>query len=263
MRWLLALLVAVLGVALGAVGLLLLGDGGPDELLPDLDQAEPSAIAVVRDGDSYLLTFGSAVDNVGSGPLLIEGERPDATTPAMSVSQLVRRSDGSTRVRPVRAHIHYVREETHEHWHLLGFETYELRRAASNELVEPDQKTGFCLGDRYRTDDRSTLPNEPPRPVWTEECGRNQPGLLSVEQGLSPGYGDDYVPQLEGQFVDVTSVPAGRYLLVHRVNPEGVLEEETLSNNAASVLIRIRRDTGDIPTVSVLARCPGSDSCAA
>jgi hypothetical protein len=257
-RWLLALLVAVLGVALGAVGLLLLGDGGPDELLPDLDQAEPSAIAVVRDGDSYLLTFASAVDNVGSGPLLIEGERPNTSTPMMSVSQLVRRTDGSTRVRPVGAHIHYVREETHEHWHLLSFESYELRRAANNELVRPDRKTGFCLGDRYRTDSSTTLPF-----MWTEDCGRNEPGLLSVEQGISPGYGDDYVPQLEGQYVDVTSVPAGRYLLVHRVNPEGVLEEETLSNNAASVLIRIRRDTGDIPTVNVLARCPASDSCAA
>jgi hypothetical protein len=262
-RWLLALLVAALGVALGAVGLLLLGDGGPDELLPDLDQAEPSAIAVVRDGDSYLLTFASAVDNVGSGPLLIEGERPDVSTAAMAVTQLVRRTDGSTRVLPVRAHIHYVREESHEHWHLLGFESYELRRAANDELVRPDQKTGFCLGDRYRTDDSTTLPNEPPRPVWTEECGRNEPGLLSVAQGISPGYGDDYVPRLEGQYVDVTSVPAGRYLLVHRVNPDGVLEEETLSNNAASALIRIRRDTGDIPTVSVLARCPASDSCAA
>jgi hypothetical protein len=181
----------------------------------------------------------------------------------MSVTQLVRRSDGSTRARPVRAQIHYVREETHEHWHLLGFESYELRRARNDELVEPDQKTGFCLGDRYETDTGTTLPNEPPQPLWTEECGRNEPGLLSVEQGISPGYGDDYVPQLEGQFVDVTSVPAGRYVLVHRVNPEGVLEEETLSNNAASVLVRIRRDTGDIPTVSVLARCPNSDSCAA
>jgi hypothetical protein len=257
-RWLLALLVAVLGVALGAVGLLLLGDDAPDELLPDLDQAEPSAIAVVRDGDSYLLTFASAVDNIGSGPLLIEGERPNTATPMMSVSQLVRRTDGSTRVRAVGAHIHYVREETHEHWHLLGFESYELRRAASNELVRPDRKTGFCLGDRYRTDSRTTLPF-----VWTEDCGRNEPGLLAVQQGISPGYGDDYVPQLEGQYVDVTSVPAGRYLLVHRVNPEGVLEEETLSNNAASVLVRIRRDTGDIPAVSVLARCPASDSCAA
>ena len=81
-----------------------------------------------------------------------------------------------------------------------------------------------------------------------------------MREGISPGYGDDYDPGREGQFVDVTNVPAGRYVLVHRSNPERTLEESDYENNAASVLVQLRR-SGAIPTVRVLARCPGSDTC--
>jgi hypothetical protein len=261
MRWLLVLALLGAGAALGAGGLLLLRDEGPQELLPDLDQAAPSALEIVQVGDTYRLAFASAVDNVGRGPLLLEGERPSRAEPAMTVRQLVRRSDGTVRLRPVRAELRFVRSETHAHWHLLDFERYELRRASDGTPVRPDEKTGFCLGDRYETDRSTRLEGEPAEPVWTEECGRGQPGLLTVGEGISPGYGDDYVPALEGQYVDVTQVPAGRYVLVHRANPEQAIEESDYGNNAASVLVQLRRTTGEIPSVRVLARCPGSDRC--
>ena len=261
MRWLLVVVLLGAGVGLGVAGLLLLRDEGPEELLPDLDQAAPSALEIVQVGDTYRLAFASAVDNVGRGPLLLEGERPNRDEPAMSVRQLVRRSDGTVRVRAVRTELRYVRSETHAHWHLLDFEHYELRRASDGTPVRPDEKTGFCLGDRYKTNRRTRLENEPAQPVWTEECGRSQPSLLAVREGISPGYGDDYVPALEGQYVDVTQVPAGRYVLVHRANPERALEESNYANNAASVLVQLRRTTGEIPSVRVLARCPDSERC--
>jgi hypothetical protein len=261
LRWLLVIVLLCAGAGLGVAGLLLLRDEGPEELLPDLDQAAPSALEIVQVGDTYRLAFASAVDNVGRGPLLLEGERPNRAEPAMSVRQLVRRSDGTVRVRAVPAELRYVRSETHDHWHLLDFERYELRRASDGTPVQPDEKTGFCLGDRYETNRRTRLENEPSQPVWTEECGRGQPSLLAVREGISPGYGDDYVPALEGQYVDVTQVPAGRYVLVHRANPERALEESDYANNAASVLVQLRRTTGEIPSVRVLARCPGSERC--
>jgi Lysyl oxidase len=261
MRWLVALVVAAAGVALAFAGLALLRDEEPEELLPDLDQALPTEVAIVQEGDTYRLVFASAVDNVGRGPLLVEGERPDRSRRVMQVRQLVRSSDGSTRARPVEGEIRYVRSETHAHWHLLDFERYELRAARSGELVEPDAKTGFCLGDRYETNEDARLEGEPEEAVWTKECGRRRPGLLTVSEGISPGYGDDYVPAREGQFLDVTSVPPGRYLLVHRANPDSALEESDYENNAASLLIQLRRTTGVIPAVRVLARCPDSDTC--
>ena len=263
MRWILALVVTAAGVALAFAGLVLLRDDPSEELLPDLDQAVPAELAIVQEGDTYRLTFASAVDNVGRGALLVVGERPDRAERVMEVHQLVRSSDGSTRERLADGEIRYVRSEGHAHWHLLDFERYELRRAEDGELVQPDAKTGFCLGDRYETSTDVQLENEPAEAVWTEECGRRRPGLLTMSEGISPGYGDDYEPALESQFLDVTSVPPGRYLLVHRANPDRTLEESDYANNASSVLIQLRRTTGVIPAVRVLARCPDSETCAA
>ena len=260
MHWLAVLVVSAAGVALAAAGIFLLRDDGPEELLPDLDQAVPAELEIVEEGDSYRLVFASAVDNVGRGPLLIDGERPGRETRAMKVRQLVRRTDGGARMRGLPGEIRYAQTETHEHWHLLGFEVYELRAAGEGTLVRPSEKTGFCLGDRYETEKGERVEGKPERAVWTDECGRDQPGLLTLQQGISPGYGDDYDPGLEDQFVDVTNVPPGRYLLVHRTNPERSIEEASYENNAASVLIQLRR-SGAIPTVRVLARCPDADTC--
>jgi hypothetical protein len=260
MRWIAVLVLSATGIALGVGAVALLRSDGPEELLPDLDQAVPSELAIVQEGDVYRLVFASAVDNVGRGPLVIEGERADQQTPAMTVNQLVRRSDGSERRRTVPGEIRYVESESHAHWHLAGFEVYELLSAPDAEPVKPGEKTGFCLGDRYETPGDAELAGKPSRPVWTEQCGRGQPTLLQVREGISPGYGDDYAPAVEGQFVDVTNLPAGRYVLAHRVNPDRAIEESDYENNAASVLIQLRR-SGEIPSVRVLARCPDADVC--
>ena len=46
--------------------------------LPDLDQATPFGLSVVRRDGRSLLVFGSAVDNVGPGDLVVEGRRRGA-----------------------------------------------------------------------------------------------------------------------------------------------------------------------------------------
>ncbi len=252
MKALTAAVGALLATALAA------GCGGSvQELLPDLDQAAPDAVSVERRGSRLLLIFGSAVDNVGSGSIILLGSRERLDEPAMTVSQVVRQSDGSRRTYAVRGSIVYVESETHEHWHLLDFDRYELREALSGELVRPARKTGFCLGDRYETS-LLELTGEPQQAVLTGECGPDAPELLRVVEGISVGYGDDYVPELEGQAIDVTGLPAGRYVLVHRANPEGALREANYENNAASLLIELRPAQA---AVRVLGRCPDSERC--
>lgn len=252
---------AAAGLALAAAGVALLRDEPSEELLPDLDQAAPSAVSVVRAGRSYRLTFLSAVENNGPGPLLLEGRRTSAAVPSLAVQQVIRSTDGATRAVTVNAEMRYIRAETHAHWHILGFERYELRTADGAELVGRDVKTGFCLGDRYDASVKVRAENEPEQAVWTEECGRGAPDLLHLAEGISPGYGDDYVPRLEGQYVDVTDAAAGRYLLVHRVNEDRALRESAYENNAASVLLRLRRPDQGPPTATILASCPDSDRC--
>jgi hypothetical protein len=209
--------------------------------LPDLDQVAPLAVSLVARGERRLLVFGSAVDNVGRGPLVVAGRRVGR---AMRTWQLV----GSRRYAlPVR--LRYVRSETHEHWHFPGFERYELRRP-DGTLVGRDRKTGFCLRDAYETRALNRTP------VWRSECLRRRPDARTIREGISPGFGDDYVPRKEGQSIDVTGLPPGRYLLVHRANPDRVLRERSYANNAASALIALGRGA------TVLRRCPDSARCA-
>ena len=178
----------------------------------------------------------------------------------MTVRQIVRRVDRTATTHVLEARLRFVVSETHRHWHLLGFERYELR-TPDGKTVGRDRKTGFCLGDRYDADSGSRVPGEPPRAVWTQECGRGQRERLRIREGLSPGFGDDYVPLLEGQFIDVTGLSPGRYILTHRVNSTRDLRESSYANNAASALLELGRDPQGRATVTVLATCPDTASC--
>jgi hypothetical protein len=226
----------------------------PGERLPDLDQALPGAVSVEMRTGRRVLVFASAVDNVGAGALVIAASRKSRAVGTMRITQLVTNADGSTAVRSLPGRLRYVHSETHSHWHLLGFERYSLRSALDGRPVARDRKTGFCLGDRYRI--TSPPAAAPPKAVWVRECGRGRTGLLRLRQGISPGYGDDYVPALEGQLLDLTGVPDGQYLLVHRVNADRSIRESSYTNNAASVLFELRGRT-----VRIVARCPDSAAC--
>ena len=234
------------------------------ELLPDLDQEAPWGLRVEshRSGGStsYQLGFGSAVRNIGRGPLILDGHRDDAATPTMTADQVLDRTDGGLSVIRRVGRLAFVDASTHQHWHLLGFDRYELRRADSGATVVADRKTGFCLGDRYPV---RTLPlvGKPLEPKYRSRCGLDRPGLLGIREGISVGYGDDYAANLEGQYLPLKGLSPGRYLLVHTANADRRILESSYDNNAASLLVRLSRHRGQ-PRVRVLGICPDSEHCA-
>jgi hypothetical protein len=241
-----------------------------DEQLPDLDQEVPSELDLRVDMSegrpSYRLGFRSAVRNVGAGPLIVAGSRPDANTSTMTVDQIIDRASGPPRVIPGVGLMEYAVSPSHSHWHYLQFDryqlqTYELRTPESSQVLVADRKTGFCLGDRYRVT-TLTLPGAPTEPVYTGGCGLARPELLQMLEGISVGYGDDYSGFLEGQDLPLDGLPDGRYLLVHRVNVGRRLRELSYSNDAASVLLDLRWEDGR-PHLRELASCPDSDRCGA
>jgi hypothetical protein len=233
------------------------GAGAPQRL-PDLDQEVPSELTVARVDGRYVLGFRSAVRNIGAGPLIIDGHRPGADTAAMRADQVIVR-DGAPRevVRDV-GRLRYVVSPDHRHWHLLRFQRYELRRPGGSVALARDRKTGFCLGDRY-TVRGVRLPARAARPLYRSRCGLGRTRLLGIREGISVGYGDDYAPTLEGQYLPLTGLPDGDYVLVHRVAAQRIRETRH-DNDAASVLLRLRRRVG-VPYVRVLARCPDTASC--
>jgi hypothetical protein len=239
------------------------------DLLPDLDQEAPSELAVrtaVVDGRTiWVLGFRSAVRNIGAGPLTIEGSRPDTDTPAMAVNQVVNRSGAPARVVRDVGTLKFVVSPDHNHWHYMQFDRYELlryelRNAGTDAAVVTDRKTGFCLGDRYAVP--LATPAAPSRPVYTGSCGLEQPGSLTMREGISVGYGDDYSAFLEGQDLPISWLPEGRYVLVHRVNADGLLEELSRANNAASLLLELSWYQGT-PHIRVLETCPDTANCQA
>jgi Lysyl oxidase len=235
-------------------------------LLPDLAQDPPGQVSVQQvagaNGTEFRLGFRSAVRNVGKGPLIIRGHRLSASAP-MRADQVVRLAGGASRTYRNVIPMHYAYEQTHNHFHVLHFDRYSLRDPQSGARVRPDHKSGFCLGDREPV----RLPRPRPLPVYgpeTGECDFGRPQALHVLEGLTPGYLDDYGPQLEGQYIDITGVPAGRYSLVHRVNADHRIRERNLGNDVAAALIDLQWPSGQAeqPVVTVLARCRRSARCA-
>jgi Lysyl oxidase len=231
--------------------------------LPDLDQELPWDLQVTSTGAStrreYRLGFASAVRNIGDGPLIVSGRRRWAGIPTMTADQLVERAGASMAVVEGVGRLRYVESRDHEHWHLLDFERYELRRAGRGTSRVTDRKTGFCLGDRYRTRGRA-LPARPPKPRYTGRCGLGATARLGLVEGISVGYGDDYPANLEGQSLPLTGLPAGRYVLIHSVNVGRRLRETDYGNNAASLLLRLQWRAG-APSLRVFRRCPDTEHC--
>jgi hypothetical protein len=259
-------LAARLAPALGAAVLLstaavAVSQNAPEgpPLLPDLDQEAPSAVVITHVHRTWRLGFRSAVGNVGDGPLLVDGRRPGVGVRRMEASQVVERDGAPEDVVAGVGQLRYVRSPDHEHWHLLRFERYVLRGLGGRRARVEDRKSGFCLGDRYPVEG-PVLPARAPAPVHTSRCGLERPGLLGIREGISVGYGDDYAANLEGQWLPLNGLPAGRYRLVHRVNVDRRLREKSYANNAASLLLRLRWRS-DGPYIDILAQCPDSARC--
>jgi hypothetical protein len=227
--------------------------------LPDLDQETPSGLTITRTASAYVLGFESAVRNVGDGPLIIDARRPAPGASTMTADQLIDRNGAPHEVVAGVGLLRYVVSPDHRHWHLLDFDRYQLRRAGARNAAVRDRKSGFCLGDRYRVTDRA-LRAAPAEPRYTSRCGLAAPGLLGIQEGISVGYGDDYRANLEGQYLRLSGLAAGRYVLVHRVNGARQLRELDYRNNAASLLLQLRWRRG-APMARILRRCPDSGRC--
>ena len=231
------------------------------ELRPDLEQQAPSELSVIESGGRWRLGFRSATDNVGDGPLEIEASRA-GRVPTMQTYQRIRLAGGGSRVYRRVGFLRYTYSATHDHWHLMGFQRYELRRADDHALLVRDRKSGFCLTDRWGNA-AAGYTGFRRAPVYTDYCARGNTQARAVLQGTSVGYSDVYPAHFHGQNVDVTHVPAGEYVLVHRASPNLLVREARYENNAASIRLRLTWPNGRAkkPRIRVLRHCPASDRC--
>jgi len=86
-------------------------------------------------------------------------------------------------------------------------------------------KQGFCVVPE--TPVCETAP--PPNPIYNCEY-----------QGFDAGWADVYTAGTEGQWIDVTGVPKGRYIFETEVNSERRIQESDYTNDAATIAVEIK-----------------------
>ena len=121
-----------------------------------------------------------------------------------------------------------------------SWERYGRRREALEECGDliSGHEHGFCMVDstRYR-------PGAGPAKYLS--CTSNQ--------GITIGWEDVYGPQLPDQFIQITGLAEGDYVLENQVNPSQLLPESDYTNNFAAVRIHYAPRRGNTPaSVQVL-----------
>ena len=230
-----ACLAAVLTLLAAGIATLPAGAADPVELLPDLvaDPVTGPRLEEYGSGSSFrrLLRFTGYVHNDGAGAVAVKGSGPAAD--AMGIrEQVVDQSVGSpvAEAMPPQAQVLWEPQDSHLHWHLRSAAQYSLWDQHGAARIGTAEKVGFCLLDIDPVGD-----TPPSSGRFDGECQRRNPGASAVEMGVSAGWRDIYSSQTAFQWVDVSDVAPGAYLIRSEVDPDGVIRESDETNAPANV----------------------------
>jgi hypothetical protein len=136
-------------------------------------------------GYRRLLRFDIVIINGGGGDLVV-GSPTDPSNPYHSV---------------------FIYSPCHGHYHIIGFSDYKLLRT-DGSVAAIGHKQAFCLEDllKYTNDNKSS-------------------GYNCAFQGITTGWADWYFKQLSGQWIDITGVPEGDYIVHVEINAEHTFPE--------------------------------------
>jgi hypothetical protein len=178
---------------------------------------------MVQAGQRTLLRFTFTTPNRGRGDLIVG--IPDLHPEWFEASTC-------------HGHLHFREYADYRLWTPAGYAAWDALRVADPSLTATEvlaahpelasqfvvgRKQGFCVIDvvPYRL--------RPPK------------YLVCDFQGISVGWADEYVKELDGQWVDVTGLAAGDYVLEAEVNAERLFEESSYANNRASNDVRLEQ----------------------
>lgn len=189
------------------------GGGALPDITVDVDDQRGSWVVEQQYfAPSHCAVFEGCVDGPGTRTLL----KFNTTTPNIGAGDLFL---GDPRNNP-----EMIYSDCHQHYHFEDYADYRLFDMQGN-LVARGHKQAFCLVDLWRPPG-SNGPREPNFP----DCGF---------QGISAGWADVYHRDLDCQWIDVTGVPNGRYVLEVHINPARVIRESNYANNIARTEICI------------------------
>lgn len=149
----------------------------------------------------------------------------------------------------------FVWDNCHNHYHFGQFTTYRLLNTQGGVVLE-GRKIGFCLEDTVKWD--------PSAGVQRYNCGY---------QGIQRGWADRYTYDVPCQFLDVTGLAPGTYILDIIVDPLNLIPETDEYNNETQVTVDIPPEACSIapandnyPNAQTIYSTPavvyGENSCA-
>ena len=251
--WMVLSTVLSLGVVLLAPIVGGLSATAASQLLPDMRIAKLTTIKqdTTTIAGHRLLRYTATIVNVGAGHAEVEGTRPDTSTPTMSVSQRIYDDAANWTDVPTGTHAFWA-GDGHNHWHLFDMEAGVLTPFSNGHQVGTSAKEGFHFADGSAFD--LSLPNAPQAKQYLA-CGGKSCNIdaLSVKEGISVGWGDIYASGIMFQWIDITSVANGKYVLTVTADPHGYFQESDTTNNSATATIRITSTS-----VSVLSYSGGA-----
>ena len=207
----------------------------------------------VEQGARRCLRFDQIIANHGEGPFELR-YRMEGLATDQQLRQRIYSSDGSFGDVAVDT---YEFHATHAHFHYKSFGQaflYQPRPDGSLQLVRESDKNGFCVIDventRFGTDGSGTpYRGEAPRTYYLPRCNapseRDEHGI-SMVNGISAGWADVYNWFLADQYIEVSGVPDGIYVLETVANPARTVQETTADDNTARVRIRLEGDTVEL-----------------
>lgn len=197
-------------------------------------------------GARKCLRFDTTVANIGDGPFEARFEHGSD----FRIMQRVYRSNGESYERQAG---HWEPHVTHLHFHYRDYAHNRLWKSSRNgeklgntpirsqskaphqqkNLERDDSKNGVCTLD---TDN-----------IWFGRKGdaartyTNSPGACAGSEplGISVGWADTYRYDFPDQYIEISGIKDGYYLLESEVNPDGTAAESDTSDNSTFVLIRI------------------------
>ena len=129
----------------------------------------------------------------------------------------------------------------HGHYHFDSYAGYELLSADGLCVVAVGHKQAFCLEDFYH------YPAPLDRSNAQYDCGY---------QGIERNWQDVYARIYDGQWIDVTGVAPGNYILRVRINTQHLLNETNYDNNVINVPVVIPSSVAMGGDVSMACTAP-------
>ncbi|XP_034048625.1 protein-lysine 6-oxidase isoform X2 [Thalassophryne amazonica] len=125
------------------------------------------------------------------------------------------KNQGTADFLPSRPRYSWEWHSCHQHYHSMDeFSHYDLLDATSQRTVAEGHKASFCLED-----------------TSCDYGYYRRYACTAHTQGLSPGCYDTYNADIDCQWIDITDVKPGNYVLKVSVNPSYYVEESDYTNN--------------------------------